>query len=195
MPVHRRPKMALFGWLKNNRVKTSAQYGQIQWLEKTLKEADIPLIDWFRQAQDRKKWLKAVNKAYPRTHINRDQEKALNKWRAGTPLPGVRQEEEASGSQGQPTQRQEVQQDPSKPYECPVCQETFAKGNQLQFHHEEHHSVCNPRLVTSQMFTCEDCKQGWRRIAQLKFHDCPAKKPPVRYSKINTDTPPAAIKP
>ena len=54
---------------------------------------------------------------------------------------------------------------------CPVCGETFAKTNQLAFHDEAEHSVCDPKIATVQSFRCESCFQVFRHAQQLK-HTC-----------------------
>ena len=55
-------------------------------------------------------------------------------------------------------------------YECPVCEESFSKGNQLQYHYEEDHSVRDPDVVTQVSHQCEMCKMNFARKFQLYKH-------------------------
>eukprot|EP00972_Heterocapsa_arctica_P078266 11541557-Heterocapsa_arctica.AAC.1 len=53
MPIHRRPKLLLFGWWDGRRRKPHAPVMQAQFLEGSLKKAGISSVDWYRLAQDR----------------------------------------------------------------------------------------------------------------------------------------------
>ena len=51
MPVHRLPKLALFGWWDGHDARQRAPWSYATWLEQTLRHAGIPVLDWFRLAQ------------------------------------------------------------------------------------------------------------------------------------------------
>ena len=72
----------------------------------------------------------------------------------------LRTDRRAGRGQGKPT--------------CPVCQKQFGKFNQLSFHYEAEHAICDPTLTTVQSFTCQTCQETFRRAGQLKGHVCPA---------------------
>ena len=87
MNTNRRPKQALFGWARDFPTRNHAPMSQHQWLQEVLNKANVPNIDWFRLAQDRKKWFSLINKVCPREELDKDKEKALNKWWPGKPVP------------------------------------------------------------------------------------------------------------
>ena len=96
------------------------------------------MIDWFRLAQDRKRWRKIVDAAYPHKKLTAEQKKELDRWVPGLPLPGVvAQEEEMEQDAGAPEEpaadegedsEQELVATGGK-YVCPVCDESFGTGN------------------------------------------------------------------
>eukprot|EP00974_Lingulodinium_polyedra_P035831 3439085-Lingulodinium_polyedra.AAC.1 len=62
---------------------------QPRFIHEVIEAAGIPGIDWFRRAQDRKGWRRAVYGAFPSLPRDRGHEKWLDAWRAGMPLRDV----------------------------------------------------------------------------------------------------------
>jgi len=178
MPTSRRPKQMLFGWWAGHASKK--RFGVILqpiWLRRVVREAGVPLIDWFRVAQDRKEWRKIVDRACPRAGLTEEQRVELERWRPGLPLPGATQEvmaaERARGeSEGEGSEEEgtAMQRGREGQYVCPACKTEFGAGNQLQFHYDAEHAVRDPDLVTMLSRQCELCRMVFARQHQLYKH-------------------------
>ena len=177
MPLTRRPKQMLFGWWAGR--KSKFRFGVILqpiWLRRVIKDAGVPKIDWFRLAQDRKGWRKLVDKAYPKSSLTKDQRTAINEWHPGKPLPGVNEEAEeiVTGWEEESEESSEEEREDTegtrREYKCPVCGESHGKGNQLQYHYDEDHSVRDPDIVTVTSHQCEMCNMNFARKYQLYKH-------------------------
>ena len=83
------------------------------------------------------------------------------------------------------TRQQRAHRDEQGNWACPVCAETFNKANQVEFHYQEHHAVTDPRLVTTEVFTCQHCQATYRRRKQLTDHLCPARQKLERLDQID----------
>ncbi|CAJ1396225.1 unnamed protein product [Effrenium voratum] len=83
------------------------------------------------------------------------------------------------------TRQQRAHRDEQGNWACPVCAETFNKANQVEFHYQEHHAVTDPRLVTTEVFTCQHCQTTYRRRKQLTDHLCPARQKLERLDRID----------
>ena len=55
-------------------------------------------------------------------------------------------------------------------YSCPVCEEEFKAGNQLQFHYDAVHAVIDPDVVTTLSQQCQTCGTVFSRKDQLYKH-------------------------
>ena len=55
-------------------------------------------------------------------------------------------------------------------YTCPVCEDKFEAGNQLQFHYDSDHSVRSPDIVTTLSKRCGMCGCVFARKHQLYKH-------------------------
>ena len=55
----------------------------------------------------------------------------------------------------------------------------------MEFHYQEHHAVTDPRLVTTEVFTCQHCQATYRRRKQLTDHLCPARQKLERLDRID----------
>ena len=88
MPIHRRPKQMLNGWLVlPQRMRKYWGEPQASWLRDALRRAEMSQIDWFRKAQDRRGWRTAVAKAFPKQTTEKKWEEKINAWRPGGTLP------------------------------------------------------------------------------------------------------------
>lgn len=81
--------------------------------------------------------------------------------------------------------QQRVPRNATGQFECPVCQQTFAKANQLSFHYEAQHAIADPKLVTTQVFPRDKCGTSFCRQHQRKSHVCPALQPLARLRQID----------
>jgi len=70
---------------------------------------------------------------------------------------------------------------------CPVCNMVFTKYNQLAFHYEAEHSICDLKLSTVQSFCCTKCMQTFRRVGTYESHTCPATKLLSRFNYIDNE--------
>lgn len=168
MPITRKAKQALFGWIGGQKHKSHVQRDQATWLEQALNAANVNLTDWFRLAQNRHEWRNLVYNSCPRNRLSVDQEKQIDAWRLGKSLP-----------KHVISNTNEEQQQAQDGWSCPVCGASFAKANSAQKHYDETHAVSDPSLVTSQTFECTKCKKSWRSQQGLEKHDCPATRPPA----------------
>ena len=167
MPVHRLPKIALFGWIRRHSKARRGGPTQLSWIAGLLKEAKIPDLDWFRLAQNRDStgWLDLINRAYPTPpKMTKEYAKELNDWRPGLPLP-------------EPKRRRVSRQvwlRPVGPNGCPICGEQFEKGNQLKFHYYSTHAVVDPTVTTYSGVKCPACKNWYTNLWALGKHVCSA---------------------
>ena len=203
MKTARRPKQMLFGWKKGCLLKPSIWGAQTTWLNKCLKYANIPEGDWFRRAQDRGKWRNAVSDAFPVRVLSQKQKKELDEWKPGQRLPDNAPDEvshsdleEEAGDQGEDADEDnEAKAGQTVRYQCWVCDRTFEAGNQLKFHYEECHAICDPTLVTTLSFQCTSCMEYFPRVEARNKHICPAKQPIARLHKVDTEGDPADVAP
>ena len=213
MPTEAPQKQVLFGWITDARGKPHSPCKQAQWLNSCLRDAGISEIDWFRLAQNRNQWKSLVLKAYPHEEVLASRERELDNWRIGQPIPqwarvdpDLAQERQYDDSDNEIGDRRRGadDQEAQQPYghtprssghrprdggtlTCPVCQAVFTKHNQLAFHYESEHSVCDPKITTVQSFGCTQCMQTFRRATQLKSHVCPAKRVLPRFQQIDLE--------
>ena len=89
MPKERMVKQVLFGWIRWRTKKAQTARQQTSWIETILLEAKIPIIDWFRRAQDRSGtgWGALVEKTVPKRKLSEGDRQRLNLWRIGEELP------------------------------------------------------------------------------------------------------------
>ena len=89
MPIHRTPKIAIFGWLGDRKYKMVGAWrgDQTAWFAKAIKESGVDQIDWFRVAQDRKAWKRMIDKQYPLITISKNHARELDAWGPGKALP------------------------------------------------------------------------------------------------------------
>ena len=148
------------------------------WLRRVVKEAGVPMIDWFRLAQDRKRWRSIIDEAYPYKKLDADQKAELDKWVPGLPLPGVleqdTQEEARNGSTAitdeEDEDSEQEEQGGAQGYVCPVCECVFNTGNQLQYHYQAEHAVRNPDVITTITHRCNQCQMIFACKDQLYKH-------------------------
>eukprot|EP00959_Pyramimonas_sp_CCMP1952_P014292 302643-Pyramimonas_sp.AAC.1 len=162
MPIERRPKQALFGW-----TGPSKQYGagilQTCWLERVLKRERVPLIDWFRLAQDRKPWKKRCSRKVPA--LTSEQAAALDAWAPGAALPVG---PDRRGPEGQV-------EGTGHPGFCIVCNKAIPHANMLPIHYATEHGVADPDIVTKEFpHQCRHCFLFVSSREKLHDHDCPA---------------------
>lgn len=137
MPLDRRPKQMLFGWVSG--MHTESLGGRILQpvsLARTLETAGMPEIDWFRRAQGRRGSRKTITTMFPTRQLADVRARALDAWRPGEPLP-------AAEAQERPPEPR-----PPAGHACPVCEHTAMSGQYLHYHNNEHHSVRDPDVVT-----------------------------------------------
>jgi hypothetical protein len=193
MKTTRRPEQVLFGWKKGCLLKASTWGAKTTWLTKCLKYAGIPEGDWFRRAQDRGQWRKMVSEAFPANRISKEQQKALDEWRPGQRLPDNAPdevaysdlEENAEDQEDEADGGNEAQDGQANLYHCWVCDQRFEAGNQLKFHYEEQHAICDPAIVTTPTFQCISCLEYFPRVETRNRHICPTKKPIQRLHKVD----------
>eukprot|EP00969_Alexandrium_andersonii_P126935 5609956-Alexandrium_andersonii.AAC.1 len=84
MPVRRLPKQVMFGWV-GGKLGKQAGVGILhpRFVRDVLRGAGVPVIDWFRQAQDRKRWRGMVRGVYPLPAVDKEHWKWLDVWRPG----------------------------------------------------------------------------------------------------------------
>ena len=147
------------------------------WLRRVVKEAGIPMIDWFRLAQDRKQWRSIVDKAYPYKKLDTEQKAELDKWIPGLPLPGLLELDLAdlldAGLSASDEKEEGSDQEgggEDQRYVCPVCEASFNTGNQLQYHYQAEHGVRNPDVITTITHKCNLCQMIFARKDQLYKH-------------------------
>ena len=142
-----------------------------RWLVNIIKEANLTEMDWFRQSQDRKFWRKKIAITFPVKKNTNRHRYALDNWRPGLPLPDPAaqadedndDQERAAAPAPVQVQAEEEEEDEQSDiniqgnvtYACPVCNEEFTAGNQLQYHYDECHSVRDPDIVTLISKRCE----------------------------------------
>ena len=68
----------------------------------------------------------------------------------------------------------DVNQEEGKQNECPVCNMSFEKVNQLMFYYNNKGSVRNPELVTSMTHKCPVCKLYFGKQTRYHLPNCPA---------------------
>ena len=167
-------------------LKGSVCGAQTTWLSKCLRHANIPEGDWFRRAQDRSQWRETLAEACPSYTLGKEQQKVLDEWRPGRPLPtntpdnvSPSELEEEAGENGDEEEDADdaAQVRPGRKYMCWVCDQSFEAGNQLKFHYEEQHAVCDPALVTTPTFKCNSCFKHFPRVEIRNKHICPARQP------------------
>ncbi len=135
-------------------------------------------MDWFRQAQDRKRWSRKVKKSLPKIELSKDYKRALNRWRPGAPLPrrAVDNSEEADDPGG--AAESEVDESGGEvdgSFPCPCCDRVFDAGNALYFHYTEMHAVHDPELATLVSYQCEHCFVFFGRALKYHYPTCPAR--------------------
>ena len=69
----------------------------------------------------------------------------------------------------------EEQEEEEYKYACPVCDERFRAGNQLQYHYDEKHSVRDPEVATSIAHQCPHCKGYLGKFVSYHLPECPAR--------------------
>ena len=176
MSPTRRPKQMLFGWWKARTIKANTWTAQSRWLERCLKDAQIPVGDWFRLAQARSKWRKLVNEAFPTKELTLQEKRQLDQWRPGSPLPD---NSAVYGPVGDQPGRDDGR------FHCWVCTDSFLHGNSLQAHYDETHAVCTPDLVTTFSCQCTHCLQHFPTLDKRDTHFCPATQPLNRLNHID----------
>eukprot|EP00959_Pyramimonas_sp_CCMP1952_P158531 3315883-Pyramimonas_sp.AAC.1 len=88
MPVWRRPKQALFGWIAGrSSEERSNRMWQYNYLLSGVRKMSIHEIDWFRRAMNRKGWRSALARASPGPENCPEHARALDRWQPGDPLP------------------------------------------------------------------------------------------------------------
>eukprot|EP00974_Lingulodinium_polyedra_P091004 8824472-Lingulodinium_polyedra.AAC.1 len=170
MPVSRLPKRALFGWVAGT-LGRQAGVGVLQprFVQDVLEGAGVPVVDWFRQAQDRKGWRRMVYGKFPSLVRSAEHEKWLDAWRAGWPLrdawmeAGVERRPDAPGV--------------LRGWVCPVCDVEFAAGNALAHHYDVTHGVRDPDVVTLISQQCPECKVHFANRDVVRAHQCVARRP------------------
>ena len=71
MPVWRRPKQVMFGWVAETAARTGTRGALMNsWYNTVIESADVSTMDWFRQAQDRKGWKRTVSQAFPQMRMD-----------------------------------------------------------------------------------------------------------------------------
>ena len=50
---------------------------------------------------------------------------------------------------------------PPQQFKCPVCPETFPRGNLRRNHYFEQHAIVEPTVVTYPVHTCRRCNHGF----------------------------------
>ena len=215
MTTEQPQKQVLFGWIEGTKAKQRCPFKQAQWINSCLRRANIAEMDWFRLAQNRSAWKRKVLEAFPPEVVKVERERVLDGWRIGDPipdwaLPGPQEQreephEDSDEELGEVRRGNNRDADP-RPYgrrprarrqdrredkgvgvpTCPVCALTFNKTNQLAFHYEAEHSICDPNITTVQSFRCPFCFHTYRRAGQLKSHVCPAQQRLVRLDHIDS---------
>lgn len=177
MPTTRRPKQMLCGWWDTKAIVShSKSLIYPSWINKVLGNAGISDIDWFRQAMNRKGWRKTIQTAYPTKRLTKEERITLNRWSPMRHGQVEAQYREPIQETPEVVQANEEElSDDEDEYECPVCNEKFKHGNQLQFHYDAEHSVRDPEVVTVISRQCLFCKEFFARKQQVWQHVCPAK--------------------
>ena len=74
MPLYRRPKQVMFGWVKGCAVKKPQKRDQQNlWYRKVIQSAGVEDIEWFRLAQSRRDWKTNVNDVFPMIRMSKAQ--------------------------------------------------------------------------------------------------------------------------
>ena len=160
----KRPKQMLFGWWKGRGSQSHCWASQAAWLERSLREAGVPVGDWYRMAQDRGLWRRRLSEAFPQRELTQRDKQVLDRWRLGMTL---------SNNEPRAAWRAVVPDRGQEGYPCWCCDRIFRLGNQRQFHYMEEHAVCDPDLVTTEVFTCDKCVQHFPTVNKRRDHECP----------------------
>ena len=135
-------------------------------------------MDWFRVAQDRQAWQKAILAVFPVCVPDSHRTVILNRWNlsAGRPnLPPPQfnrtRQRRHRGNQKDPATGQ---------YTCPVCNQQFPKVPALRAHYDAEHSVSDPSKITLPTYSCTDCGQVWPNEKLRRQHVCPVNPQPKR---------------
>ena len=169
MPLHRLPKLALFGtWIQNTSNPIRSQ-NQLTWLHHTLATADIHPLDFFRLAQnlDATKWEHLIKRAFPISRLPPTAARQLNRWRHHQPLPDNSQ---IRLRRTRHTWHKPASQVPVNA--CPVCAQQFPKLQALQHHYHQNHAITDPAITTFSSFQCSECRKTFTTPYARLNHEC-----------------------
>ena len=195
MHVDRMPKQMRFGWWDLRRTKTSIGGTVVQntFLDRVITSAGAPAMDWFRMAQERRGWKRLQAKRWAPEVVTKKRRTEIDAWMPGKPLKMEPQDMEgivmirparsapssyrpATSSTGEKQRTWKLKagtyQDGALVYKCPVCELVVAKGNQLQYHYDEAHSVRDPGLSTKYAYQCKLCKKYFATRDVEKSYIC-----------------------
>ena len=77
------------------------------------------------------------------------------------------------------------EEQPNRVFPCWCCDRVFDRGNSRQAHYQAEHAVCNPHLVTTQVFSCERCQKHFPTQDQRSRHECPVLNPLQRLRLVD----------
>ena len=78
MPIYRRPKQVIFGWIANT--TATKGWGSMtisRWYVRVLQNAGVNVLDWYRKAQNRKEWRKTVQTSFPTLRLPKELQSAI----------------------------------------------------------------------------------------------------------------------
>ena len=172
MDTGRLPKQAAFGFWKGHTIRERPIMRQGQWFKHILAQIQVSHLDWFRLAQDRVAWKRAVVAEFPTGSPSRNKIRRLNEFRLADGSPGIH--EFSYRREKRKRERNMVTDPVTGMYHCPLCPARFDKANSLWYHYEDKHAVADPTILTVQMYSCDDCGQTWRVEKRRREHVCPA---------------------
>ncbi|CAK9016044.1 unnamed protein product [Durusdinium trenchii] len=200
MPISRLPKVALFGWPEGMTRHRSCRFTFPMWVKWVLAKHQISHMDWFRRAQKPSdNWLRLINSLLPRQGPSRDDDRLINSWRPGLPLPPdpAAMLTDAAPPQVDPfSDAEETCIAPSWP--CPACPYVGASAKALQTHYDNLHAPQDPAVTTVFHSMCPKCSQVFVTAREVRRHQCPVLPQtvddiPVIPALIPSSVPPALV--
>eukprot|EP00969_Alexandrium_andersonii_P349208 15430533-Alexandrium_andersonii.AAC.1 len=161
----------MFGWVGGT-LGRQAGVGILhpRFVHDVIAGAGVPVIDWFRRAQERKEWRGMIRKVFPLPSVERAHWDWLDAWRPGG---GMRD----SGVRGRgATAEQAGEGGEAQRFACPVCTWVGRTGNSLAHHFDTTHGVRNPEVVTLTAQRCDQCMVFFPNRDQLRAQECAAKR-------------------
>ena len=188
MPVWRRPKQIVFGWMTDMVTHKGTRGGTTvnTWYHNVVDRAQIEQIDWFRLAQDRKGWKRKVVQAFPTKKMDSAKRRVLDDWRPWKRMNGSGEGANEPRGVEENTMDSETEGVETS-WTCTVCSQTFRAANMLKEHYDSNHSIRDPDLVTTVMYQCKYCKKYLAREKDLRSHDCPARKRERQRQEMTVD--------